>query len=228
LRLLEASVNIFWEFSPWVPHRLNPGHLSGLCEFSNGTELIRARPVDGEFVRNELPTLQIAFAAEDFDPDCFDWNGFTLVSETMRRAMALGPSDIQYFEVDSSRAAPLPRSKRYQIMHVPVAEDVSDPKHSEYSLRHRPEGVELFGRPASVAFRPDAEPVHEIFYDRFFKVTFCTDALALRVLKAGCTGMRFLDPNLHNGRFRTLRGLEESKWDRAQKALRNKLIREIP
>ena len=202
----------------------------GRCEFLNGMELVRARPDDGEFLRNELPTLQIEFAAEDFDPDCFDWNGFMLVSEKMRHAMAPGPSDIQYFDVDASRAAPLPRSKRYQIMHVPVAEDVSDPERSEYSLRRRPGGVELFGRPGAVAFRPDAEPAHEIFYDRFFKEFFCTDEFALRVLRAECTGMRFLDPVDLRGwnRFRTLRGVEESEWDRARKTFRNKLIREIP
>lgn len=219
----------FWILAPWLPYWLNSGHLLGRCEFLNGMELVRARPVNGEFLRNELPTLQIEFAAEDFDPDCFDWNGFTLVSETMRQAMALGPSDIQYFDVDASRAAPLPRSKRYQIMHVPVTEDVSDPERSEYSLRHRPDGVELFGYPSAIAFRPDAEPVHEIFYDRFFKVVFCTDAFALRVLRAECTGMRFLDPvDLRSWkRFRTLRGVEEREWDRARKTFRNKLIQEI-
>jgi hypothetical protein len=174
--------------------------------------------------------LQIKFTAEDFDPDCFDWNGFTLVSEKMRHAMALGPSDIQYFDVDSSRASPLPQSRRYQIMHVPVTEDVSDPERSEYSLRHRPEGVELFGRPEAVAFRPDAEPTHEIFYDRFFKVVFCTDEFALRVLRAGCTGILFLDPvDLRGwGRFRTLRGLEESEWDPKRRTFSDKLIRAIP
>ena len=220
----------FWMFTPWIPYWLNAGHLMGRCEFLNGMELVRARPANGEFVRNELPTLQIEFAAEDFDPDCFDWNGFTLVSEKMRRAMALGPSDIQYFDVDSSGTAPLPRSKHYQIMHVSVAEDVSDPERSEYSLRHRPEGVELFGHPDAVAFRPDAEPAHEIFYDRFFKVVFCTDALALRVLRAGCTEMRFLDPiDLRSwNRFRTLRGIEKSEWDPRRKIFRNKLIQEIP
>ena len=220
----------FWMFTPWLPYWLNAGHLLGRCEFLNGMELVRARPVDGEFVRNELPMLRIEFAAEDFDPDCFDWNGFTLVSEKMRQAMALGPPDIQYFDVDSSRAAPLPRSKRYQIMHVPVTEDVSDPERSEYSLRHRPEGVELFGAPDAVAFRPDAAPAHEIFYDRFFKVFFCTDEFALRVLRAGCTGVRFLDPIDLRGwnRFRTLRGLEESEWDPKRKTFRNKLIRELP
>jgi uncharacterized protein DUF1629 len=220
----------FWEFMPWLPYWLNAGHLLGRCEFLNGMELVRARPVDGEFVRNELPTLQIKFAAEDFDPDCFDWNGFTLVSERMRHAMAIGPAAIQYFDVDSSRAAPLPRSKRYQIAHVPVTEDVSDLERSEYSLRHRPEGVELFGHPSAVAFRPGAEPAHEIFYDRFFKVVFCTDEFAMRVLRPGSTGMRFLDPADLRGwkRFRTLRGIEENEWDPKRKSFRDRLIREIP
>ena len=57
--------------------------------------------------------------------------------------MALGPSDIQYFDVDSSQSAALPRSKRYQLMHIPVAEDVTDPARSDYQFRHRPEGNEL-------------------------------------------------------------------------------------
>ena len=47
------------------------------------------------------------------------------------------------------------------------------------------------GAPDAVAFRADAEPAHEIFYDRFFKIVLCTDEFALRVLRAGCTGMRF-------------------------------------
>jgi hypothetical protein len=223
-------VTTLWMFMPWLPYWLSAGHLWGRCEFLNGLELVRARPTVGEFVRNELPTLQIKFAVEEFDVDCFDWNGFTIVSEKMRQAMALGPSDIQYFDVESGRAAPLPRSKHYQIMHVPVTEDVSDPERSDYSLRHRPQGDEVFGIPGAVAFRPDAEPAHEIFFDRFFKVVFCTDELALRVLRAGCTEIRFLDPaDLRGGnRFRTLRGVEESNWDAKRKTFCNRLIREIP
>lgn len=214
-------------FTPWLPSRINAGQLIGRCEFLNGAEMVRERLVDGEFYRSGLPTAQIEFTDEDYDQDCFEWKGFTFVSEKMRSAMALGPSEIQYLDVDSSRSAPLPRSKLYQIMHVPVTEDVSNPERSAYRLRHRPEGVELWGPPILVAFRPDAEPAHEFFYDRFFKVPFCTDALTLRVLHAGCTGMRFLDPADLN-RYRTLRGVEVSEWDPKRKSFRDKLIREIP
>ncbi len=146
--------------------------------------------------------------------------------------MALGPSDIQYFDVDASQSAPLPLSKYYQIMHIPVTEDVSVPERSDYLFRQRPDGSELEGYPIAVAFRPDAVPEHEIFYDRFFKVTFCTDEFALRVLQAGCTGVRFLDPvepfGVRLGYHRTLRGVERDDWDPRQKIFRSKLIREIP
>jgi hypothetical protein len=116
-------------------------------------------------------------------------------------------------------------------MHVAVTEDVSNPERSDYTLRHRPEGDELWGAPHAVAFRQEAEPSHEIFYDQFFKVAFCTDELALRVLRAGCTGMRFLDParlNRAGSNHRTLRGVEESEWDPVRMTFRDKLIREIP
>jgi hypothetical protein len=223
-------VKTLWVFTPWLPESLNAGQLMGRCEFLNGAELARARPVAGEFSPSGLPIAQIAFSDEDYDKDCFQWRGFIFVSETMRRAMALGASDIQYFEVDSSRSAPTPRSKHYQIIHVPVTEDVSAPERSDYFFEHLPGGAEAAHEARAVAFRPDVDPQHAIFCDRFFKLVFCTDELALRVLRAGCTGMRFLDPIDLRGfeRFRTLRGVEESEWDRKQKTFRNRLIREIP
>jgi hypothetical protein len=225
-----VDLKTLWMFTAWLPDSVNGGQLLGRCEFPNGLELVGARPVAGEFVRNDLPTLQIEFTDEDYDRDCFDWNGFTFVSEKMRRAMALGPSDIQYLEVDSSRSTPLPRSKRYQIMHVPVTEEISDPERSDYFFRHRPGGaIEVEGPPNAVAFRPDVDPAHEIFYDRFFKVIFCTDELALRILRAGCREIRFVDPVDLRGwnRYRTLRGIEESEWDPKRKIFRDKLIQEI-
>ena len=220
-------------FTPWLPSRINPGQLFGRCEFLNGAEMVRERLVDGEFYRSGLPTAQIEFTDESYDRDCFEWKGFAFVSEKMRRAMALGPSEIQYLDVDSSRSAPLPRSKLYQIMHVPVREDVSDPKNSDYTYHHFPDGSVTGGSPLAVAFRPDAEPTHDIFYDRFFKVIYCTDEFALRVLRAGCSGIRFFDPARDFGgnasAFRTVRGVEqEVKWDPFRKILRTKLIREIP
>jgi hypothetical protein len=221
----------FWVVTPWSPHWDWRPFWSGY-EFSNVAEISPLLPAAGEFAGAAVPASRIEFTIEDFSDDCFRLGKFMFVSEKMRRVMALGPADIQYFDVDSSQSAPLPRSKRYQLMHVPVVEDVTDPDRSDYKFRHRPEGDELWGAPDAVAFRPDAEPAHEIFYDRFFKIALCTDEFALRVLRAGCTGMRFLDPAQLNGAgscHRTLRGVEKTdEWDPVRMVSYTKLLREIP
>lgn len=78
-------------------------------------------------------------------------------------------------------------------MHIPVTEDVADLKNSDYFCRHYSDGSVRPSRiPFSLVFRSDAEPTHDIFYDKFFKIIYCTDEFALRVLKAGCSGVFFL------------------------------------
>jgi hypothetical protein len=226
-------VKIFWMFMPWLPYHIGLGKLNKHCGFSNHEEMSRSHLAGGEYARDGLPTAKLELTLEDFDVDCVMVGWFTLVSEKMRRAMALGPTEVQYFDVDASGSARLPQSKHYQIIHVPVREDVSDPKNSDYTYHHFPDGSVTGGSPRAVAFRPDAEPTHEIFYDKFFKVIYCTDEFALRVLRAGCSGIRFFDPARHfvgnASAFRTVRGVEqEVKWDPFRKILRTKLIREIP
>jgi hypothetical protein len=84
--------------------------------------------------------------------------------------------------------------------------------------------------PLSVVFRRDAEPKHQIFYDKLFKVIYCTDEFTMRVLQAGCSGVFFFDPTHSGGndtRLRTLRGIEKiDKW--TKKVFRTKLIETIP
>jgi hypothetical protein len=69
-----------------------------------------------------------------------------------------------------------------------------------------------------LAVRQDTVSAHDLVYDRFFKsLLLCTEAFAARVLKAGCTGMRFMDPTTYRGEegqlFRTARGVERVTWD---------------
>jgi hypothetical protein len=99
-------------------------------------------------------------------------------------------------------------------MEPELAEKVLDLKRTQYQMRpilpDAPFVPFLTGRKA---LRADVAPRYELFYDSFLtKELFCTDALALRVLEAGCTGLRFMDPNSRGDRnlFRTLRGIEES------------------
>jgi hypothetical protein len=222
----------FWRFVnwTWMLYR-GEDRLFEHCTASYASEPSKEEPIPGRFVRDGLLAAKLTLTLENFDLDCFYWEGLTFVSEKMRHAMALGPSDIQYFDVDASESAPLPRSKNYQIMHVPVTEDVSDPINSDYICRHLPDGsVVQTGMPLVAVFRQDAKPAHGIFYDKLFRVIYCTDEFALRVLKVGCPGAYFVDPSHPFGnvtRLRTLRGVEEIvRWNKG--IFRTKLVETIP
>ncbi len=219
----------FWIVMPHLPSHFYGGrNVAKHFSLLNGPRPFELDLIPGEFVSNELPTATLIITLKDYDVDCFLCNGLTLVSEKLRRVMALGPSDVQYFEIDASRSSPSPQSRHYQIMHVPVTEEISDLEKSDYVCRHHPDGSVHVGRPYTLAFRHDAEPAHEIFYDRYFKFIFCTDEFAMRVLQSGCSGMAFLDPHHFFAglkyRFRTLGGIEEDEWDPIRKAGRSKVI----
>src|SRR5579884_3891175 len=103
---------------PWLPYHISLSKFNKHCSFSNDAEMSGAHLAAGEFAKNGLPTAKLALTLESFDVDLFTESWFMLVSEKMRSAMALGPADVQYFEVDASQSAPLPQSKHYQIMHI--------------------------------------------------------------------------------------------------------------
>ena len=121
---------------PWLPYHIGMDKMNKHCRFSNQAEMSRSHLAGGEFAKDGLPTARLELTLESFDVDCFMESWFTLVSEKMRSALALGPTGVQYFEVDASRSARLPQSKHYQIMHIPVTEDVSDPENSDYTYYH--------------------------------------------------------------------------------------------
>jgi hypothetical protein len=223
-------VTTFWMFVDWAVYREDSQLRRGCAAFRT-SKVSKEWPVAGAFVREGLLTAKLTVTLEDFDRDCFRWNGLSFVSERMRRAMALGPSDIQYFDVDASESAPLARSKNYQVIHVPVTEDVSDLENSDYTVRHCADGSLKIDSPLNVVFRADARPAHELFYDRSFKFIYCSEAFAVRVLQAGCSGAFFFDPSCWSGganqRIRTRRGVEEIvRWNK--RIFRTKLIEPIP
>lgn len=180
------------------------------------------------------PAAELTMRREDFDADYFTWGGCIFVSERMRQAMALDASEVRFFEVDTSQSAPLPRSKNYQMMEPTMMEDVLDPEKSQYDAESIPPD-DCFGplEVNRIAVRPDVTPTHDLFYDGFFSsILLCTDRFAMRVLRAGCTGMVFVDPNGYGGLGvslrRTLRGIEELVgWDGISKVETTKLVQTI-
>lgn len=212
----------------WIAMPHFPEGLVDHCALLDGTEPFTPELIAGERGPNELPRAKLILTLEDFDADCLFWNCLWLVSEKMRRAMALGSSDIQYFDVDASESAPLPQSKNYQIMHVPVTEYMTDQKNLVYRPLKVPKPNVESRLASAVASGRGAELTHEIFHDRFRDLIFCTDEFAVRILKAGCSGINFFDPFDFFGKrpmhFRTLRGIEETRWDPTSNSMRSFLI----
>jgi hypothetical protein len=226
-------MNTIWHFTPWLPRGIGMDRMVEHCAFANGEEMFRAHPAADKFAPDSFPTAQLKLTLEDFSVDCFFEQTYTLVSQELRNAMALGPQDVQYLPVDSSLSAPLPRSKNYMIMHVPIVENVSDIDRSDYSSESLPGSSKKLISAREVAIRRDADPKREIFRDKFFLGhVLCTERFAVKVLQSRCTGVRFLDLKYFSlkepKRFRTLRGIEEEGWDYAKDEPCTKLIQAIP
>ena len=222
-----------WKFDSWLPDEIGLDLLSEHCDFANGDEMFSAPRSIGKFATADFPVAQLQLTLEDFSLDCFSWQSYKLVSQKLRDAMALGSQSVQYLPVDASLSVPLPKSKNYMIIHVPIIEDVSDVDQSDYMGRNTPGDPNKWISAREIAIRQDADPKHELFHDSFFYGhILCTEALAVRVLRSGCTGVRFLDLKHFSVPepiwFRTLRGIEEERWDHEQEKNLTKLIRAIP
>lgn len=231
------SMNRIWKFAPWLPYEIELKELVADCRFLNSEEVFSAGMSPGRKRDTPFPVPQLELTLPHFTVDCFLWNSFTLVSEKMRQAFTAAGAEVEYFPVDSSTSAPLPQSQNYMVMSVPVTEDISfgnseiDPRVLAAMDPQFHEFGKLFGREPLISSY--AETMHQIFHiEGHLGSILCTDNLALCVLRAGCTGVRFLDPE-HSDigrpmRFRTLRGIEEEgEWDKANKVERTTLVEEI-
>jgi hypothetical protein len=120
-------------------------------------------------------------------------------------------------------------------MHVMAEENVVDSARSDYDtsaeLSWLPEGFPIYVR--SLAVRGDAAPKHSLFRDVFARNhIFCTDAMALSVLKACCSGVRFVDPAtqrlMQPTRYRTLEGISEISDAALARGEPERLVERIP
>ncbi|WP_286711890.1 hypothetical protein [Sphingomonas sp. 67-41] len=207
------------------------------CKFVNDEEVFSAGMSPGRKRDTPFPIPRLALTLKYFAIDCFMWNSFTLISEKMRGALEGVGAEVEYFPVDSTLSAPVPRSQNYMVMSVPVTEGISsgyseiDPRVLAAMDPQFHEFGELFGREPLISSY--AEVKHQIFHIQgHLGREYCTDNLAVHVLRAGCTGVRFFDPEHsdigHPMRFRTLRGIEEEgEWDSINNIERTRIVAEI-
>lgn len=223
-------MNRFWIFAPWLME-VNSETLVKHCTLLNSADVFGARQPAGTTWTN-FPTASLVLTMEEFNVDCFTWESYTFVSNRLRQAMALPSSAVQFFDIDASRSTSLVRANDYKIMNVANLADAIDIS-VQVPIMARAldgsEGIVGFGKSFPSTFRP----THEIFHDRVvLGHVFCTDALALRVLRAGCTDVRFFDPARFLFRpsdpFRTVRGIEQNSWDPLSKTFETRLIETIP
>jgi hypothetical protein len=172
----------------------------------------------GRINTDVVQSVELIMLREDFEDDYFTWGGCKFASEHLRNAMALDSSVVEFLEVDDSKSAPLPRSKKYQMMLPLLSADVSDRANSRYSNNPMLPESDFGPHDVSrIAIRADAAPTCDLFYDDFFGMTLlCTDALAVRVLEANCTGIVFEDPIGYRKGVRvrrTIHGIEEHDVD---------------
>lgn len=200
---------------PWRPYPQIDDYFFSNCRLLNQEEMSRSAAHYGAKRIDPPPTAQLELELPGFDLDMFQWEGRLFASEQLRKAMGLDEANVSYFDIDDRSSAQSVQSKRYNIMEVAVFEELFD---GERFIK------ETGGAPGSVHehlhLSARLNITRDIFHDFFLvNYVYCTDALALRVLTAGCTGVTFLDPlqfgSLGVGRrFRTLRGVEKLvAWD---------------
>ena len=153
-------------------------------------------------------------------PDFIKLGGFPLVSRRFRDAVGDMPEAVEYVPItllDSSHAV---QAQDYRFLNVTAVQLAFDLKRSYGGKRNmvRIGGV-TYGPKRLVKcyyLLPGFVPATEIFHERELpSILLATDALAERVMKAGCTGVEFMDPATYhvlNGvtRFRAANGIGEA------------------
>lgn len=154
-------------------------------------------------------------------PDYVDFGGFPLVSRRFRDAVGDLPDAIQYLPVTVLDGGKPALAQQYRLLNILAAQPALDLARSGQG---KPDRMRIGGRTYraprlvdSYLLLPNIVPATEIFHESQLPgVSIATDAFAERVMKAGCTGIEFIDPatfSVLNGnlRYRTADGIAE-RW----------------
>ena len=134
-------------------------------------------------------------------PDFFDIHHTTFCSRRLRAAFALPPQVIQYIPLHVATDKPAVRAMDYQAMRVLAGQPLVDLRRSQ--VKYRRERDRFVGGNyiqitwlSRLEFREDFVPQSEMLHsDEEPLDLFATDALAKRVMKAGCLGIEFRNPS---------------------------------
>ncbi len=165
---------------------------------------------------NDFPAPRLAMPYGKFAPDYLISSGYHFCSRRFRDALAQPDYVVQWAPVELIAGGAAARDQDYRLMRVLPRQPAMDLERSDLTMEHATNA--LTGEPMSyptfivhLVLLSGLQPKTEIF--RMHESTtyiFVADSVALRVLRAGCTGMRFADPDslLHGKRIERCRSAD--------------------
>ena len=192
-----------WATSQIAAYPKNSGRvLNGAQVFDASIKFNASLPGDGPWSAPyppDFPTPRVRFA-EGRLPDYNRIQNLAFVSDRLRRAMDLPDDVVQFLPIKNLNRPPRARVARYSLLHVLASARAVDGERSECHLdRYRSaktgaEVLELAGL-TLIRFLPDFAQSCDLFREAAAPtITLVTDALAQRVISAGCTGVQFRHP----------------------------------
>ena len=157
-------------------------------------------------------------------PDFFDLS-WLFVSRRMREAMALPDWAVSYVPAEIETGSRLARLQDYALMYPRAFAPVIDPEASEcrvntFTSAKTGDTITDISGVGVMRFKADMKVPADLFFDPMGGQVYvlATDALAKRVLDAGCTGIQFEHPLWFHAPFgnyiiRTRDGIGHIQWD---------------
>ena len=174
----------------------------------------------------DFPQPALRMPDDGFAPDFFEWGKWLLVSRRLREAMALPEWAVSYLPARIVQGSEAARQQEYAVMYVRAFADAIDFEASDCVVEKRLSAKT--GNPylsvsqiAVMRFKKWLQPPCDLFIDHTALIELlATDALAERVLKAGCGGIQFRHPlwishPLGDYVIRTADGCGRVLWDEA-------------
>jgi hypothetical protein len=200
---------------PDIPNSDEVDHAERARSLTIGYRAMLATPWPADF-----PTPQLAMPdSSAFHPDYFSRGIWHFASARLRDALAQPDSVIQFVPVELVAGSAKAHAQDYCFMRVLACQPAMDMQRSDYAWE---DGTDhRTGQPRrSVTylrrfiFAPDFRPHTEVCrVEEIFGMVLVTDAVALRALRAGCTGVEFRDPTIRSfaetSRIRTITGVAE-------------------
>ncbi|HUZ65433.1 MAG TPA: DUF1629 domain-containing protein [Acetobacteraceae bacterium] len=159
-----------------------------------------------------FPMLRLALPDKKFAPDFFGYGGYHFCSARFRDALAQPDGvAVQYMPIQLVSGSEAARAQDYRLLRILASESPLDMERSICKVEEVVNVVTGRRRPwlrslNRIVVADGFVPKSEIFcIEEASSNVLVTDALAERLLRAGCTGMRFLDPAVNRSGMYILR-----------------------